>query len=119
VEHALGRPHGVLHTQHALGLHDDARIFDVLRQSQPIAAAMVSPGTVLDTAAYAVGTNAPGLMRGIGMTRTAGGMMLDILTRLMLPIPPASSALSNALSRVPPSAAAVVPAANITDFFFM
>src|SRR5262249_17435010 len=83
-------------------------------RAQPTAAAITSPGTSLVWAANAVGTIAPGLIRGSGTSSTPGGRMLEILSRLMLPIPAASSALSKALSDVPPSAFPAVPAAMVT-----
>src|SRR5437879_13851860 len=47
-----------------------------------------------------VGMSAPSLIFGSSMTGTSGGRMLEILTRLMLPMPAASSALSNALREI-------------------
>src|SRR5947199_9929388 len=67
-------------------------------------------------AAYAVGMSAPSLIFGSSMTGTSGGRMLEILTRLMLPMPAASSALSNALRGVPPSACPAVAAAIVIRF---
>src|SRR5919109_3627412 len=77
---------------------------------------MVSPGVSLVIAAYAVGMRAPGLIFGRSMTGTSGGRMLEILIRLMLPMPAASSALSKALRLVPPSACPAVAAAIVTVF---
>src|SRR5436309_12009202 len=57
---------------------------------------------------------APGLIAGSGTRSTPGGRMLEILTRLMLPMPAASRALSKALSGVEPSAFPAVPAALVT-----
>src|SRR5262245_43573979 len=59
---------------------------------------------------------APGLILGSSMTGTSGGRMLEILTRLMLPMPAASSALSKALRGVPPSAWPAVAAAIVIRF---
>src|SRR6202521_2211562 len=64
-------------------------------------------------AAYAVGTRAPGLIFGISTTGTLGGRMLEILIKLMFPMPAARSALSKALRAVPPSACPVVAAAKL------
>ena len=47
---------------------------------------------------------------------TSGGTMLETLMRLTLPMPAASSALSNALSGVPPSAVPAVTDAFVTCF---
>src|SRR5262249_41735412 len=60
--------------------------------------------------------SAPGLIFGSSMTGTSGGRMLEILTRLMLPMPAASSALSKALRGVPPSAWPAVAAAIVFRF---
>src|SRR5947207_13622011 len=60
--------------------------------------------------------SAPSLIFGSSMTGTSGGRMLEILTRLMLPMPAASSALSNALRGVPPSACPAVAAAVVIRF---
>jgi hypothetical protein len=47
---------------------------------------------------------------------TSGGTMLETLMRLTLPMPAASSALSNAFSGVPPSAVPAVTEALVTCF---
>src|SRR5262245_5261142 len=47
---------------------------------------------------------------------TSGGTMLDTLMRLTLPMPATRSALSNALSGVPPSAVPAVTYALVTCF---
>ena len=52
--------------------------------------------------------------RGSGTISTPGGRMLETRTRLMLPMPAASRALSKALSGVEPSALPAVPAALVT-----
>ena len=83
-------------------------------RAQPTAAATTSPGTSLDIDAYAVGTMAPGLIFGSATSSTPGGRMLDTRTRLILPMPAASRALSKALSGVEPSAVPAVPAALVT-----
>jgi hypothetical protein len=83
-------------------------------RAQPTAAATTSPGTSLDIDEYAVGTMAPGTIFGSGTSSTPGGRMLETRTRLMLPMPAASRALSKALSGVEPSALPAVPAATIT-----
>ncbi len=83
-------------------------------RAQPTAAATTSPGTSLVMAAKAVGTSAPGLIRGSATSSTPGGRMLETLMRLMLPMPAASRALSKALSGVEPSALPAVPAALVT-----
>src|SRR2546425_522911 len=75
---------------------------------------MISPGVSLVTAAYAVGMSAPSLIFGRSITGTSGGRMLETLIRLMLPMPAARSALSNALRAVPPSARPAVAAAIVT-----
>src|SRR5438034_9409185 len=72
---------------------------------------MVSPGVSLVMAAYAVGMRAPSLILGSSMTGTSGGRMLEILIRLMLPMPATSNALSKALRGVPHSACPAVAAA--------
>ena len=77
---------------------------------------MVSPGVSLVMAAYAVGMRAPSLILGSSMTGTSGGRMLEILIRLMLPMPATSNALSKALRGVPPSACPAVAAAIVTVF---
>src|SRR2546422_2983466 len=77
---------------------------------------MVSPGVSLVMAAYAVGMRAPSLILGSSMTGTSGGRMLEILIRLMLPMPATSNALSKALRVVPPSACPAVAAAIVTVF---
>src|SRR5262245_26703222 len=59
---------------------------------------------------------APGLILGRSITGTSGGRMLETLTRLMLPMPAASSALSKALRAVPPSACPAVAAAIVIRF---
>src|SRR5215510_2179515 len=59
---------------------------------------------------------APGLILGRSITGTSGGRMLETLTRLILPMPAASSALSKALREVPPSACPAVAAAIVIRF---
>src|SRR5215510_5748306 len=85
-------------------------------RAYPTAAAMIWPGVVLVMAAYAVGTRAPGLIWGRSTMSTSGGTMLETLMRLTLPMPAARSALSNAFSAVPPSAAPAVAATFVTFF---
>src|SRR5690606_33097335 len=77
------------------------------------AAAMVSPGSSLVMAPYAVGVSAPGGMSSYSTSSAAGGKMLLTRSRFKLPMPAASSALSNALSVVGPSAA---PATRVNFF---
>src|SRR5262245_4217802 len=77
---------------------------------------MIWPGVALVIAAYAVGTKAPGLIRGSSTMSTSGGTMLETLMRLTLPMPATRSALSNAFSGVPPSAVPAVTDALVTCF---
>src|SRR5262249_20633085 len=74
---------------------------------------MISPGVSLVIAAYAVGISAPGRILGRSMMSASGGTVLETLMRLMLPIPAISSALSNALRLLPPSACPLVAAAIV------
>ena len=68
-------------------------------------AAAAGVGALVTSISSTSKTNAaPGLIFGRSITGTSGGRMLETLMRLMLPMPAARSALSNALRVVPPSA---------------